>query len=88
MSWDAFWFKFAAVEERLALRRTLVLFITLWMTWRVTEWSFVFGRDALRLDAAGVAGAGVLLGAITAPIAYLLKAVFALYIEAKSGGQP
>lgn len=85
MSWDAFWFKFAEVEERLALRRTLVLFLTVWMTWRVTAWGFDFGMAALKLDAAGVAGAGILLGAITAPIAFLQKAVFELYIKAKGG---
>lgn len=88
MSWDAFWFKFAAVEARLGLRRTTVLIATLWMTWSATTWAFGFADRAMaaKLDAASLGAVALLIGALMAPLAFLQKAVFGQYLESKGGG--
>lgn len=67
------------VENKLALRRSAVLFITLWMTWRAFEWAAVFAQ------ATGKPGleAAAIIGAVTAPITYLQAAVFRSYIDSK-----
>ena len=69
-----------AWERKLALRRSVVLFMTLWMTWRAFEWAAQYA--ALIIGKSGLEAAAV-IGAVTAPIAYLQKAVFAAYIKSK-----
>jgi hypothetical protein len=72
-------------EEKLGIRRSAVLFITLWMTWKAFDWAaqyayvvMVKGDNNLMVAAAG------LVIAVTAPIAYLQKAVFESYIQSKA----
>ena len=85
MNVEAFAAKFAIVEEKLAIRRTAVLFITVGMTWRAFTWAGEYAREVL-LHAGGTEGivaAAALVAAVTAPIAYLQKAVFSAYIDSK-----
>lgn len=71
-------------ENKLALRRSAVLFITLWMTWRSFAWAAQYASQvALSGSNEGAVAAAAMIAAVTAPIAYLQKAVFAAYIESK-----
>lgn len=80
MSLDAF----VEWERKLAIRRSAVLFMTLWMTWRSFTWaaqyasmvSLAAGNDAALAAAAMIA-------AVTAPISVLQAAVFKAYIGSK-----
>lgn len=84
MSWDSFWFKFAEVEERLALRRTLVLFVTLWLTYRSYSWAAEFAYVAMvKADGNLMIASAAQMAAVMAPITYLQKVVFEAYITAK-----
>lgn len=67
-------------ERKLAIRRSIVLFITLWMTWRSFTWAAEF---ALSVKAADGLSAAAMIAAVTAPIAYLQKVVFEAYIASK-----
>ena len=79
---------FKAWDAALGLRRSVVLFVTLWMTWRTFDWAAQFAVQALQgKDAGMVAAAGAILAAVMAPITYLQKAVFSAYIESKGDGQ-
>lgn len=74
----------AAWEERLAVRRSAVLFMTLWMTWRAFEWA---GQYAILQGQSGgesLLASAAMIAAVTAPITYLQAAVFKSYIESKS----
>ena len=69
-------------ESRLGLRRTAVLGMTLWMTWKAFDWAATFanvngvdGTDSLAIAA--------IITAVTAPISYLQVAVFKAYIDGK-----
>lgn len=76
-------------DERLAIRRSVVLFVTLWMTWRTFAWAAQYASQvALSGTSDGVIAAAAMIAAVTAPITYLQKAVFAAYIESKPGGEP
>lgn len=82
MSWE----RFATVEERLGLRRTAVLFITLWMTWKAFDWAAQYAYVVMvKADNSLMLAASGLVIAVTAPIAYLQKAVFESYISSKGG---
>lgn len=72
-------------EERLAVRRSAVLFVTLWMTWRSFAWATVYAESVLRgsPNNEGALGAAALIAAVTAPIGMLQTAVFKAYIESK-----
>ena len=65
-------------EEKLAVRRTIVLFVTLWMTYKCFDWAAQFA-----LTTAKGAEAALIIGAVTAPITYLQKVVFDAYLAAK-----
>jgi hypothetical protein len=67
-------------EDKLAIRRSVVLFITLWMTWRTFEWA---AQYALHVAASDGLSAAAMIVAVTAPITYLQKVVFDAYIAAK-----
>lgn len=70
--------RFAVVEDKLAIRRSAVLAVTVWMTWRAFEWAAVYATSAkVGLEAAAI------IAAVTAPITYLQAAVFKTYIEGK-----
>mgnify|MGYP000741790410 CR=1 FL=1 len=58
----------------------LVLCVTMWMTWRVTEWAFVFANTTAAV--AGYDTAATLL-AVTGPFAALQAAAFRVYTEGK-----
>lgn len=80
------WQQFADIEERLALRRTVVLFVTLWVTWRAFEWAAMYAYALIKADNSTMVAAAAMIAAVTAPISYLQKAVFQAYIEAKREG--
>ena len=68
-----------AWEHKLAIRRTIVLFVTLWMTYRAFDWAAQYAGSLTVVDA----GAALIIAAVTAPITYLQKVVFDAYIGAK-----
>lgn len=59
--------------------RGVVLYITLWMTWKVTQWAFAFATIA---TGSGVETAAV-IAAVTAPVCALQGFVFKFYMDAK-----
>lgn len=67
-------------ERRLAIRRSTVLFMTLWMTWRAFEWAAAYATTTSLTS--GLEAAAI-IAAVTAPITYLQTAVFKAYISAK-----
>lgn len=73
---------FVLWEEKLAVRRSAVLFITLWMTWRAFTWAAQYASAATVTGDSAVAVAAM-IAAVTAPITYLQAAVFKAYIESK-----
>lgn len=73
----------AAWEEKLAIRRSVVLFVTLWMTWRAFEWAAEYVAS-VGADNNAMLAAAALVAAVTAPITYLQAAVFKAYIESKA----
>lgn len=58
----------------------LVLLVTMWMTWRVTEWAFGFANTTTGIT--GYDTAATLL-AVTGPFAALQAAAFKVYTEGK-----
>lgn len=87
--WQRFWIAFAETEERLAVRRSVVLFVTLWMTWRAFDWAAQFAYVVMvKADNNLMLAAGGLVVAVTAPIAYLQKVVFESYINSKPSEPP
>lgn len=76
--------RFSVIEQKLGIRRTTVLGVTLWMTWRVTAWGMTFADHVIAVKGDGL-GSAALVGAVTAPVAYMLKAVFDGYNQAKKG---
>lgn len=71
--------KFIYVENKLGIRRSIVLFTTLWMTYTAFDWAAVYAGGLAAVDA----GAALIIAAVTAPITYLQKVVFDAYLEAK-----
>ena len=67
-------------EKKLAIRRSTVLFTTLWMTYRAFEWAAQYA-SATSLTS-GLEAAAI-IAAVTAPVTYLQTAVFKAYISAK-----
>ena len=66
-------------ERRLAIRRSIFLFVTLWMTYRAFGWAAEYASHLPTVDS----GAALIIAAVTAPITYLQKVVFDAYIAAK-----
>lgn len=73
---------FVTWEKKLALRRTAVLFITLWMTYRAFEWATEYAAATLSIDMQGIKAAST-IAAVTFPITYLQKVVLEAYIKSK-----
>lgn len=67
-------------ERKLAMRRTTVLFVTLWMTYRAFDWA---AHYALTTSDTNGFEAAAIIAAVTAPISYLQKTVFEAYISSK-----
>ena len=74
--------KFAALEEKLAVRRSAVLFVTLWMTWRAFTWAAAYA-SAMSATNESMLAAAAMIAAVTAPISMLQASVFKAYIESK-----
>jgi len=72
---SAFW---DWIDERAIIRR-VVLFVTLWMTWRAFTWAAEFSAIT---EKAGMDVAAI-IAAVTAPITYLQAAVFKTYSEGR-----
>lgn len=68
-------------ENKLGIRRTIVLFVTLWMTWRAFGWAAEY---AVFMKGVGGLEVAAIIAAVTAPITYLQKVVFEAYIGAKN----
>ena len=66
-------------ERKLAIRRSIVLFVTLWMTYRAFDWAATYASGLTTVDA----GAAIIIAAVTAPITYLQKVIFDAYVSAK-----
>ncbi len=60
--------------------RAATLYITLWMTYKVTEWAFAYATIA---TGSGVETAAV-IAAVTAPVCALQGFVFGQYMKGKS----
>lgn len=73
---------FVVWERKLALRRSVVLFVTLWMTWRAFEWATVYAAATLDSDLNGLKAATT-IAAVTFPVTYLQKVVLEAYIKSK-----
>ncbi len=67
-------------ERKLALRRSAVLFSTLWMTYKAFDWATVYAMAGIATS--GAEAAAIIL-AVTAPITYLQKEVFKAYISSR-----
>lgn len=76
---------FVEWEQKLAIRRSAVLFTTLWMTWRAFTWAAEYASALIAIGStdAWVASAAM-IAAVTAPVSVLQAAVFKAYIDAKS----
>lgn len=70
-------------EEKLAIRRSTVLFTTLWMTWRSFTWATAYVSSVNLADNNAALAAATMIAAVTAPIAALQGYVFKAYIDAK-----
>lgn len=73
---------FVTWEKKLALRRTAVLFVTLWMTYRAFDWATEYAAATLAIDMQGIKAAST-IAAVTFPITYLQKVVLEAYIKSK-----
>ena len=73
-------------EQRLGIRRSVVLFVTLWMTWEAFAWAKQYASALIAVGGndAWVAAAAM-IAAVTAPITALQVAVFKAYIDSKDG---
>lgn len=70
-------------ERKLGIRRTVVLMVTLWMTYRAFAWAAAYASVDHNGDALAAAA---MIAAVTAPITYLQKVVFEAYISSKELG--
>jgi hypothetical protein len=66
------------VDQRSIVRR-IVLFLTVWMTWRAFQWAAVFAASTPK---SGMEVAAI-IAAVTAPITYLQSAAFKTYSEGR-----
>lgn len=71
--------KFIWIENKLGIRRSVVLFATLWMTYTAFDWAAEYATGLAAVDS----GAAFIIEAVIAPITYLQKVVFDAYISAK-----
>lgn len=78
---------FSDLEQKLGIRRSVVLFVTLWMTWRAFTWAAEYASALVALGSTDSwVAAAAMIAAVTAPISMLQASVFKAYIEAKSSG--
>jgi len=67
-------------DNAIGVRRTAVLAITLWMTWRSFLWATEYAKAQASMEGASVA---LVIAAVLAPISVLQAYVFKAYIESK-----
>ena len=70
---------FVEWDKRLGIRRTVVLFVTLWMSYKAFDGALHFAFAHVYTN--GLEAAAI-IAAVTAPVTYLQKVVFQAYIEA------
>lgn len=76
---------FVEWEQKLAVRRSVVLFTTLWMTWRAFTWAAEYASALIAIGSTDSwVAAAAMIAAVTAPVSVLQAAVFKAYIDAKS----
>jgi hypothetical protein len=73
---------FAEWERKLGIRRTVVLGVTLWMTWKCFQWANDYAEAVLAASGDAL-GAAAIIAAVTAPVSVLQGYVFKAYIESK-----
>lgn len=75
---------FTEWEQKLGIRRSVVLFVTLWMTWEAFAWAKQYASALIAVGGndAWVAAAAM-IAAVTAPISALQVSVFKAYIDSK-----
>lgn len=71
--------KFIYIERKLGIRRTIVLMVTVWMSFKAFAWAAVYATGLATVDA----GAALIIAAVTGPVSVLQKYVFEAYISAK-----
>lgn len=72
--------QFVAWDAAIGVRRTMVLGITLWMTWRSFLWATQYASGLPPSEGANVA---LVVAAVLAPISVLQAYVFKAYLESK-----
>lgn len=76
---------FTEWEQKLGIRRSIVLFVTLWMTWEAFAWAKQYASALIAVGGNDSwVAAAAMIAAVTAPISVLQAAVFKSYIESKS----
>lgn len=63
--------------------RTVVLGVTVWMTWDVTVWAFALSHEWLDSGKGSGLELAAVIAAVTAPFTALQVWVFKLYMDAK-----
>lgn len=74
---------FSDWEERIGVRRTTVVGVTVWMSWRAFEWAAQFAT-VNGVDGTDSVAIAAIIAAVTAPITYLQVAVFKAYLDSKT----
>jgi hypothetical protein len=74
--------RFLQIEQALGVRRTLVLALSIWLTYDSYQWAAQF---ATYTERTGIEVAAI-VGAVTAPVSWIVIAVFKAYTDGKSGG--
>ena len=72
---------FVQWDTKLGIRRTIVLFVTLWLTWSSFYWAAGFAYAMKGMSGTDIAA---VIFAVLSPIAFLQKAVFDAYLGAKN----
>lgn len=87
MTAEQFAQKFAAVEKALAIRRTIVLAMTVYLTLHSYFWAANFAMLAMQktaLNEIGAAAIGVIIVSVLAPVTWLQKIVIGHYMFGKT----
>lgn len=69
------------LESAIGLRRTIVLFLSIWLAYDSYQWAAQF---ATWTDRTGIEVAAI-IGAVTTPVSWIVIAVFKTYTEGKVG---
>jgi hypothetical protein len=72
------------IDTRSIVRR-IVLFVTLWMTWRVFTWAAGYAESITLTPGLGLEAAAI-ISAVTAPITALQVWVFKIYSDGRKEG--